>query len=108
MTVAGAPNMIDRSVEASHLSKSPRVRQYATLTFLRGALISLTIALCAGMVGVLFYIPNIAPLLAERQIDFTALRPIHSDHQKPEFVDWLFPGSSGLIVLPCKRVTAGP
>ena len=93
MTVATAPTMIGRSDEASRLSRSPLVRQYATLTFLRGALVSLAIALCAGMIGVLFYIPNIAPLLTERQIDFTALRPIHT-----AFISaWIFLGGVAIV-----------
>ncbi len=88
MTVATAPNVIDRS-----FSRSLHVRQYATLTFLRGALVSLAIALCAGMVGVLFYIPSIAPLLTERRIDFTALRPIHTT-----FISaWIFLGGVAIV-----------
>jgi len=53
-------------------------RRYATLTFMRGAVVSIAITLIAGLLGSLYYIPAIAPLMQRMGIHFAALRPIHT------------------------------
>ncbi len=53
-------------------------RRYATLTFLRGAIVSIAITLIAGLLGALYYIPSIAQLMQKIGFNFTALRPIHT------------------------------
>ena len=54
------------------------LRQYATLIFMRGAILSITITLLAGLLGALYYIPTVAPVMQRLGIQFTALRPIHT------------------------------
>ncbi|MHC4822592.1 MAG: cbb3-type cytochrome c oxidase subunit I [Planctomycetota bacterium] len=53
-------------------------RRRTTLVFLRGSMISIAIAVLAGLLGALYYIPSIAPVLQDLGLHFTALRPIHT------------------------------
>jgi len=53
-------------------------RRYATLTFMRGAVVSLSIALVAGLLGAVYYIPLVSPWMQRIGLHFTALRPIHT------------------------------
>ncbi len=53
-------------------------RRYATLTFMRGAVVSIAITLLAGLLGSLYYIPSIAPKMQALGITFTTLRPVHT------------------------------
>jgi nitric oxide reductase subunit B len=53
-------------------------RRYATLTFLRGAVLAICITLLAGLLGALYYIPQFAPVLQGLGIQFAALRPLHT------------------------------
>ncbi len=53
-------------------------RRYATLTFMRGSIIALAIALISGLLGILYYIPAVAQVLPRMGLHFTALRPIHT------------------------------
>ena len=53
-------------------------RRYATLTFLRGSIVSIGITLVAGLLGALYYIPWISPWMQKMHLNFTALRPIHT------------------------------
>lgn len=64
--------------------RSPRMkavdpsRRYATLTFMRAAIVSISITLVAGLLGALYYIPLVAPVMQRLGIHFEALRPIHT------------------------------
>ncbi len=53
-------------------------RRYATLTFLRGSVVSIAITLIAGLLGALYYIPVLSPWMQRLGLHFTALRPIHT------------------------------
>jgi len=53
-------------------------RRAATLTFLRGAVLSLLVALVSGVLGMLHYIPPVAKALQGLGVHFPALRPIHT------------------------------
>ncbi|MEE8142710.1 MAG: cbb3-type cytochrome c oxidase subunit I [Planctomycetota bacterium] len=68
-------------------------RRYATLTFVRGALVALALALLSGVFGVLYYIPAISPLLVKIGLDFTALRPLHTTFASA----WIFLGGVAVV-----------
>ena len=53
-------------------------RRYATLTFMRGAVVAICIAVLAGLLGAFYYIPQLAPVLQGLGIQFAALRPLHT------------------------------
>ncbi|MGV6815432.1 MAG: hypothetical protein ACWA5W_10570, partial [Phycisphaerales bacterium] len=53
-------------------------RQYATLTFMRGAVVALSIALLAGLLGAAYYIPYLSPAMQRLGLQFTTLRPVHT------------------------------
>jgi len=69
------------------------VRCYATLAFVRGALVSLAVALGAGILGAFYYTPVGGPLLRRLGIDFTALRPIHTTFASA----WIFLGGIAVV-----------
>ena len=69
------------------------VRAYATLTFVRGAMVSLAITVVAGMLGILFYIPAAAPGLMRAGIDFSMLRPVHTTFASA----WIFLGGIAVV-----------
>lgn len=75
------------------MSSADRVRCYATLTFVRGALVSVVIALLAGAAGVLFYIPGLGVRLADLGIGFSALRPLHTTFASA----WIFLGGVAVV-----------
>ncbi len=78
---------------AQPVPKVDPVRRYATLTFMRGALVSLAIALGTGVLGVLFYLPTTASLLVQLGIDFTTLRPLHTTFSSA----WIFLGGIAVV-----------
>ncbi len=53
-------------------------RRYATLTFMRGSIVALGIALSAGLLGAFYYIPAVASVMQRLGIQFASLRPIHT------------------------------
>ncbi len=53
-------------------------RRYATLTFMRGSLVALGIALLSGVMGILYYIPAVARIMQRLGLHFTFLRPMHT------------------------------
>lgn len=50
----------------------------ASATYARGAALALLIGVVAGVLGVLHYIPTVAPRLQALGLQFTALRPLHA------------------------------
>jgi len=68
-------------------------RQHATLTFLRGAVIALSIALIAGLLGFIYYIPRVAPVMQKLGIEFAGLRSIHTTF----VVAFIFLASVGVV-----------
>ncbi len=75
------------------IARTLATRRYATLTFTRGALISLAVTLVGGLLGVLFYLPGTAARLMRLGIDFTALRPIHTTFASA----WIFLGGIAVV-----------
>ncbi|PCI09399.1 hypothetical protein COB72_06655 [bacterium] len=65
------------SVDEDH-HQTELLRSRVTLTYMRGAIVSLSIALIAGVLGVAYYIPALAPIIQKLGINFTSLRPIHT------------------------------
>lgn len=63
---------------ASRATAVPAARQYATLTLVRGALVSLAIALGAGGLAVLHYLPGFGHLLAGSRLGLPVTRPLHT------------------------------
>jgi nitric oxide reductase subunit B len=53
-------------------------RTYATLTFLRGALVAVAVTLCAGFLSVLHHVPAAGEGLRSLGLHFTAMRPLHT------------------------------
>jgi nitric oxide reductase subunit B len=53
-------------------------RRYATLTFMRGSIVALTIALLSGALGIIYYIPGVATVMQRLGIEFAILRPMHT------------------------------
>ena len=69
-----APERADATAAAAAPCPS---RRYATLTFLRGSIVALAIALASGMIGALTYVPALGRTLTAYGIDLTRLRPVH-------------------------------
>ncbi|MDH3734408.1 MAG: hypothetical protein OEU54_12790, partial [Gemmatimonadota bacterium] len=53
------------------------VRQFATLTFIRGGLIAIGFALAAGILSALYSVPSLAPAFQSVGLDLRQLRPLH-------------------------------
>ncbi len=68
-------------------------RRYATLTFMRGALVALAVSLIAGVLGVLHYIPALSLALSRVELNFTSLRPIHTTFTSA----WIFLGGVAVV-----------
>ena len=64
--------------QSTELNQTRTSRQYATLTFMRAAIVALSIALIAGLLSAAYYIPYLAPYMQKVGINFAALRPIHT------------------------------
>ncbi len=77
-----ASDLIDEVSESAvfvdEVSECDATRRYATLTFMRGAVVSLSISLLAGLLGAIYYIPVVSPIMQRIGLHFTALRPIHT------------------------------
>ncbi len=66
------------SGDAQSASTVDPSRRRATMVFVRGAVVSLSVALAAGLLGVLYYIPSVARFMQGVGINLTSLRPIHT------------------------------
>jgi len=69
------------------------VRRFATMTFLRGALIAIGVTLAAGILGALYSIPVLAPTLQGWGLDMRQLRPIHTTFASA----WIFLGGVAVV-----------
>jgi nitric oxide reductase subunit B len=78
-------------------------RRYATLTFLRGALVALAVTLVFGLLAALYTIPALAPSLRGLGLDLRQLRPLHDTFASV----WIFLGGATIVhhFLACR---AGP
>jgi len=54
------------------------VRQFATVTFIRGALIAISLTLAAGILSALYSVPSLAPAFQAWGLDLRQLRPLHT------------------------------
>ncbi|MEM7165229.1 MAG: cbb3-type cytochrome c oxidase subunit I [Planctomycetota bacterium] len=73
--------------------RAERTRQYATTTFLRGALVSLGLTLLAGLVAVLYYVPAAFPWVRSVGLEFAQLRPLHTTFASA----WIFLGGLAVV-----------
>ncbi|MEN8376700.1 MAG: cbb3-type cytochrome c oxidase subunit I [Gemmatimonadota bacterium] len=68
-------------------------RQYATVTFMRGSFVALSVALAAGLLGALYSIPALAPYFQSIGLDLRQLRPIHTTFA----VAWIFLAGAAVV-----------
>ncbi|HEX9729590.1 MAG TPA: cbb3-type cytochrome c oxidase subunit I [Gemmatimonadales bacterium] len=68
-------------------------RRFATLTFLRGALVAVAITLIAGFLAALYSIPALAPAMQSIGLDMRQLRPIHTVFA----TSWIFLGAAAVV-----------
>jgi len=69
------------------------VRQFATLTFLRGGLIAIGITLLFGILAALYSIPALAPSFQAVGLDMRQLRPLHTAFAS----SWIFLGGVAVV-----------
>lgn len=69
------------------------VRQYATVTFVRGGLIAIAVTIFAGILGALYSIPALAPWFQSAGMDMRQLRPIHTTFASA----WIFLGGVAVV-----------
>jgi nitric oxide reductase subunit B len=69
------------------------VRQFATITFLRGGLIAIAVTLVGGMLGALYSVPSLAPTFQSLGLDLRQLRPVHTTFASA----WIFLGGMAVV-----------
>ncbi len=69
------------------------VRQFATLTFIRGGLIAMAVTLVAGILAALYSIPSLAPAFQSIGLDMRQLRPVHTAFA----ASWVFLGGVAVV-----------
>lgn len=69
------------------------VRQFATVMFIRGALVALAVTICGGILGALYSVPSLAPWFQSIGIDLRQLRPIHTAFASA----WIFLGGVAVV-----------
>jgi cbb3-type cytochrome oxidase subunit 1 len=69
------------------------VRQFATVTFVRGGLVALGVTLLGGILGALYTVPWLAPAFQERGLDLRHLRPLHTAFASA----WIFLGGVAVV-----------
>lgn len=65
----------------------------ASFTFMRGAMLSLVIAIIAGCIGVLYRFPPVGQALREFGVQFTVFRPLHTGF----VMAWIFLGGVAIV-----------
>lgn len=68
-------------------------RRYATLIFLRGALVALTVTLTFGLLGALYSMPAVSPALQALGLDLRHFRPLHDTFASA----WIFLGGTTIV-----------
>jgi nitric oxide reductase subunit B len=68
-------------------------RAYATLTFVRGALVAAAITVLAGFLSVLHHVPQTGAVLRDLGLDFAGLRPLHTTFASA----WIFLGGVAVV-----------
>jgi nitric oxide reductase subunit B len=79
--------------DAASVLATGRTRPYATLTFLRGSLIAMAVALVAGLLAAVYSIPSLAPTMQSLGLDLRQLRPIHTTFASA----WIFLGGAAVV-----------
>ena len=69
------------------------VRQFATITFIRGGLIAIAITLVGGILAALYSVPALAPRFQSVGLDLRQLRPIHTAFASA----WIFLGGVAVV-----------
>ena len=69
------------------------VRQFATVMFIRGGLIAMSITLLGGILGALYSVPALAPSFQSIGLDLRQLRPIHTAFASA----WIFLGGVAVV-----------
>lgn len=72
---------------------SDRVRQYATITFARGALVAMVVTLVFGLLGALYTVPALAPYFIDVGLDLRHMRPVHTTFAAA----WIFLGGVAVV-----------
>ena len=65
----------------------------ASIVLMRGAVLALAVALVAGAIGVLYYIPGVPDRLREAGFAFKTLRPVHTSF----VMAWIFLGGVAVV-----------
>ena len=92
------PGVAPQSVTGTELRILPfedahPVRQFATLTFVRGGLIAIAITLVGGLLGALYSVPALAPGFQPLGLDLRQLRPVHTTFASA----WIFLGGMAVV-----------
>ena len=69
------------------------MRQFATITFIRGGLIALAVTLVGGILGALYSVPALAPSFQAWGLDLRQLRPLHTTFASA----WIFLGGVAVV-----------
>jgi len=69
------------------------VRQFATVTFIRGGLIAIAVTLAAGILSALYSVPSLAPAFQSVGLDLRQLRPLHTVFASA----WVFLGGVAVV-----------
>ena len=73
-----APSVTGTELRILPFEDADPVRQFATITFLRGGLIAIAITLVGGLLGALYSVPSLAPTFQSLGLDLRQLRPVHT------------------------------
>jgi len=93
MTKVDGPSMnVSGGVWRSFDEADP-VRQFATITFIRGGLIAMAVTLVSGILGALYSVPALAPSFQAIGLDLRQLRPIHTAFA----LAWIFLGGVAVV-----------
>jgi len=69
------------------------VRQFATVTFIRGGLVAIGLTLLAGILSALYSVPSLAPAFQAVGLDLRQLRPLHTVFASA----WVFLGGVAVV-----------
>ena len=90
---AGVATPVESQAVGEVAGPQDAVRQFATLTFMRGSLIAMSVTLVAGLLAAFYMIPTVAPFLQSVGLDLRQLRPIHTTFAGA----WIFLGGAMVV-----------
>jgi nitric oxide reductase subunit B len=88
-----APSVTGTELRILPFEDADPVRQFATITFLRGGLIAIAITLVGGLLGALYSVPSLAPTFQSLGLDLRQLRPVHTTFASA----WIFLGGMAVV-----------